>query len=93
MPEGSYVSRELAFVKVQCGPGTRTEILEINNIFRAKTIDMGHQSMILQITGGEQKVDAFIDLLKPFGIIELARTGRVAMKRENGGEQAETMEI
>ena len=83
--EGSYVGRELVLVKVKCENGTRTEILEIANIFRAKTVDIGHKSMILQITGTEDKVTAFVRLMEPFGIIELARTGRVAMMREQNG--------
>lgn len=82
MPEGSYVGRELAVIKVKCESGTRTEILEIANIFRAKTIDIGHKSMILQITGAEEKVNAFIELIQKFGVLELARTGKVAMQRE-----------
>ncbi len=81
-PEGNYVGRELIFVKVKCESSSRTEILEIARIFRAKTIDIGHKSMILKLTGAEEKVNAFINLMKPFGILELARTGRVAMMRE-----------
>ena len=82
LPVGSYVSRDLAMVKVSCESGTRTEILEISNIFRAKPVDIGYKSMMLQITGVEEKVSAFIRLMEPFGILELARTGKVAMLRE-----------
>ena len=84
--EGSYVSRELSIVKVKCTSKTRTEILEIANVFRAKTIDIGHKSLILQITGSEEKIGAFIKLMEPFGILELARTGKVAMLRELNGK-------
>ena len=80
--EGSYVDREIAMIKVTCDSKTRTEILEIADVFRAKAIDLGFISMILQITGTQNKVDAFIQLIKPYGIIELARTGKVAMMRE-----------
>jgi acetolactate synthase-1/3 small subunit len=80
--EGSYVDREIAMIKVSCDSKTRTEILEIADVFRAKTVDLGFRSMILQITGTENKVEAFINLIKPYGIIELARTGKVAMMRE-----------
>ena len=80
--KGSYVGRELMLVKVKCNSKTRTEVLEIINIFRAKTVDIGHNSMIIQLTGAEDKVKAFINLMEPFGIIEIARTGRVAMSRE-----------
>jgi len=81
-PEGSYVGRELVLVKVSCENGKRTEILEIVNVFRAKPIDLGHKSITVMITGDEEKVDAFLELMRPFGIIEVAKTGKVAMKRE-----------
>ncbi len=66
-----------------------TKILEIVDIFRAKTIDVGHKSMILQITGTSDKIAAFTRLLEPFGIIEIARTGKVAMLREFAEEPEE----
>ena len=91
--EGSYVSRELSIVKVKCTSKTRTEILEIANVFRAKTIDIGHKSLILQITGSEEKIGAFIKLMEPFGILELARTGKVAMLRELNGKILDKVEI
>ena len=91
--EGSYVSRELSIVKVKCTSKTRTEILEIANVFRAKTIDIGHKSLILQITGSEEKIGAFIKLMEPFGILELARTGKVAMLRELNGKILNKVEI
>ena len=83
---GSYVSRELVLLKVKCNARKRTEILEIANIFRARTIDIGHKTIILLITGTEDKVAGFIKLMEPFGIIELSRTGKVAMLRELGQE-------
>jgi acetolactate synthase I/III small subunit len=79
---GSYVSRELMLVKVKCSTRKRTEILEIANVFRAKTIDIRHESMIMLITGTEDKVQAFKQLMEPYGILELTRTGKVAMLRE-----------
>jgi len=82
LPEGGYVGREIALIKVNCENATRTEILEIANIFRAKAVDIGHRSMILQITGDDDKLNAFINLMESFGILELARTGKVAMVRE-----------
>ena len=81
---GSYVSRELVLLKVKCNARKRTEILEIANIFRARTIDIGHKTIILLITGTEDKVAGFIKLMEPFGIVELSRTGKVAMLRELG---------
>ena len=80
--KGTYVGRELTLMKISCNSKTRTEILEIANVFRAKTVDIGHKSIIVQITGSGEKVDAFIQLMEPFGIIEMASTGMVAMLRE-----------
>lgn len=91
--EGSYVSRELSIVKVKCTSKTRTEILEIANVFRAKPVDIGHKSLILQITGSEEKIGAFIKLMEPFGILELARTGKVAMLRELNEKILDKVEI
>jgi acetolactate synthase-1/3 small subunit len=82
LPEGCYVGRELCLVKVACRNTSRTEVLEIVNVFRAKVIDIGHETVTIQITGEEDKIEAFARLLEPFGIIELARTGKVAMLRE-----------
>ena len=67
LPAGGYVGREIALIKVNCEEGTRTEILEIANIFHAKAVDIGHRSIILQITGDENKINAFIILMDSFG--------------------------
>ena len=82
LPKGGRVDRELVFIKVRCEEDSRPRILEIAGIFRAEIIDIGHHSLILQITGTNEKMAAFIRLLEPFGIIEIARTGKVAMLRE-----------
>jgi acetolactate synthase-1/3 small subunit len=82
----SFVERELVLIKVQSSPTVRPEIMQIAEIFRAKVVDISPKSLTLESTGGVQKVDAFIKMLKPFGVKELARTGRVALKREFQGE-------
>lgn len=82
----SFVERELVLVKVQCTPETRSEIMQIAEIFRAKVIDISPKTLTLEATGSQQKVDAIIKMLKPFVIKEMARTGRVALKREFQGE-------
>jgi acetolactate synthase-1/3 small subunit len=89
LPEGTYVGRELCLVKVQCECGRRTEIMEIVDVFRAKVIDIGHTTLTVQITGTENKIEAFVQLMEPFGIIEVARTGKVAMLRELNGVEVE----
>ena len=75
------VARELALVKVKATPDTRSEIVEMVNLFRAKIVDVGAQSIVIEITGEEDKINALYDLLEPFGILEMMRTGRVSMVR------------
>ena len=75
------VERELAVIKVSADRESRSEIMQIVNIFRAKIIDVSAKSMIIEATGDEEKIDAIIQLLRQFGIKELARTGKVAMVR------------
>ena len=82
----SFVERELALVKVQSSSDTRSEIMQVAEIFRAKVVDISPKTLTLEATGSQPKVDAIISMLKPFGIKELARTGRVALKREFQGE-------
>jgi len=82
------VVRELALIKVKAAHGTRSEIMELANVFRARVVDVGATSLTVEITGLEDKVNSLIGLLEPFGIEELARTGRVAMVRGGNGSRA-----
>jgi acetolactate synthase-1/3 small subunit len=82
----NFVERDLVLLKIQSSAQTRSEIMQIAEIFRAKVIDISSKTLTLECTGGENKTEAFINMLKPFGIKELARTGRVALKREFQGE-------
>ncbi|MDI9646351.1 MAG: acetolactate synthase small subunit [Archaeoglobales archaeon] len=75
------VERELCLVKVNVQPEKRGEIIELANIFRARIVDVSRDSFIIEITGDEEKIEAFIDLMRQYGIKELARTGKVAMAR------------
>lgn len=83
------VFRELALIKVKAGPGVRSEIIELANIFRARVVDVGAASLTVEITGPETRVNSLIGLLSPYGIDELARTGRVAMVREMNGNNGQ----
>jgi len=76
-----YVDRELALIKVGTTSETRAEILQIVEIFRAKVVDIGSNTMMIEITGGSDKISALEKLLRPFGIKELARTGKVGLLR------------
>ena len=79
--ETEHVERELVLIKVTADEKTRGELANIVDIFRAKIIDVSRRSYIVEITGSEDKVSAFIELLKPLGIKEIVRTGKVAMFR------------
>lgn len=77
-----YIERELAFVKVNIKGKSRGEILDIASIFRSKVVDMGQKTICVELTGNSDKIDAFIELVKPFGIVEVVRTGKVAILRD-----------
>ena len=79
--EEDVVARELAMVKVKSTPATRSELIQIVDIFRANIIDVSPESAIIEVTGDEQKINALIELVKGFGLLEVMRTGRVAMVR------------
>ena len=79
--ETEHVERELVLIKVAAEDRTRGELMNIVDIFRAKIIDVSRKSYIIEITGTEDKVSALIELLKPIGIREIVRTGKVAMFR------------
>lgn len=82
------VIRELALIKVKAAAGTRSEIMELVNVFRARIVDVGTSSLTVEITGPEDRVNSLIGLLQPYGIEEIARTGRVAMVRSGNGHAA-----
>ena len=75
------VWRELAMVKVAANPETRNEILQLVGIFRATIVDVGAEAVVIEATGDTDKIDSMVTLLRPFGIKEVMRTGRVAMPR------------
>ena len=79
--ESNIVWRELALIKVKADAGTRGEVLELTNVYRANVIDIGVESLTLEISGGRQKIDSLIELLRKFGLAEVIRTGRVATLR------------
>ncbi len=79
--EGQAVVRELVLVKIKADARTRSEIMQICDIFRAKIVNVAHDNVIVEITGDEGKTAAFLKLLNDFGILELARTGQLALKR------------
>ena len=80
--DGEYVDRELVLVKVSVDSKARAEVMQITDIFRAKIVDVQPKTLSIEITGNESKVEKFIELMKTFGILELTRTGRVALPRK-----------
>lgn len=80
-----HVDRELVLIKVAATDSNRSAIVEITDIFRAKVVDVAPKSLTVEITGTSDKVNAFLELLRPYGIREIARTGRIAMSRGSVG--------
>lgn len=81
LSEKLCVTRELALVRVRTTPETRSEIIQIVDIYRAEVVDVALDSMVVQVVGSEERVDSLIGLLENFGLMEMVRTGRVAMQR------------
>ena len=81
IPQEDSVNRELALIKVGVDSNTRAEVMQIVDIFRAKIVDVGVKSLIVEVTGDESKISAIEQLLRQFGIKEMVRTGKVAMNR------------
>lgn len=77
------IFRELAMIKVKAEGNTRAHIIEIVGIFRAKIVDVANETMTVEMTGDEGKIEAFINLMKPYGIKEIVRTGLTALERGN----------
>lgn len=82
LTDKKYVQRELILLKVNAKPEQRAEILRIVDIFRCRVVDVGHEHYTIEMSGDEGKLDAFIDLLRPMGILETSRTGSIALARE-----------
>ncbi len=84
-----YVERDLMLLRVKAGRGsTRSEIRELVDTFRGKVVDVGADEIMVEISGRENKIEAFIDLMRPYGITQLVRTGRIALVRGGQSPQA-----
>jgi acetolactate synthase-1/3 small subunit len=81
-----FVERDLMLVKVACSPAQRVEISLLVEMFRGRVVDISADSLMVEISGQERKIEAFIDLMRPYGILELARTGRIALVRGQPGQ-------
>ncbi len=89
LPAGESVNRELALIKVGVDSSTRAEVMQIVDVFRAKIVDVGIKSLVVEVTGDESKINAMEQLMRQFGIKEMVRTGKVAMNRGAKAVQVE----
>ena len=79
--DSAYIERDLSLITVGVGPEQRSEVIEIVSLFRGKVVDVAPQSLMIELAGTEEKIEAFVELMKPYTIKELARTGVIAMAR------------
>lgn len=86
------VSRDLVLIKVKAGPDKRSEVLQLCDVFRARFIDVHPDTLIVEVTGTQDKIDGLVTMLAPFGILEMVQTGTVAMTRGSRGEAAEAVQ-
>ena len=84
------VDRDLALIRVHCSPAERAELASLVEIFRGRIVDVARESVIVEVTGDEQKVDGLVDLLRVRGIVEMVRTGKVAMVRGSTRSEEQT---
>jgi acetolactate synthase I/III small subunit len=76
-----FVERDLMLIKVVCPPERRGEVRHLVDVFRGRIVDVGVNAVMLEVSGTESKIESFIELVRPYGILELARTGRIALVR------------
>lgn len=75
------ISRDLAMIKVSTTDENRSQIMQLADVYRARIVDVSRETLVIEVTGAEEKVDSLVEMLRPFGILEMVRTGRVVMAR------------
>jgi acetolactate synthase-1/3 small subunit len=75
------IARDLALIKVGASGDARTQVMQIVDVYRARIIDVSPESLVIETTGTEDKIDSLLEVLRPYGVVEMVRTGRVAMAR------------
>jgi acetolactate synthase-1/3 small subunit len=83
--ERAAVMRDLALIRVQANSDTRSQVMQIVDTFRARVVDVSLDTLMVEVTGAEEKIEGLVEVLKPFGVVEMVRTGRVAMVRGGNG--------
>jgi acetolactate synthase I/III small subunit len=81
------IEREIMLVRVSAAPGRRSDVLEVASIFKAIAVDVGHSSICFQVSGEPAKINDFLELVRPYGVIDLAKSGRIALSRDTKGKQ------
>src|SRR4051812_2242022 len=81
---GPNISRDLALIKVSVAGDVRAQVMQLVEVYRARVIDVSPESLVIEATGTEDKIDSLLDVLQPYGVVEMVRTGRVAMARGTG---------
>jgi acetolactate synthase-1/3 small subunit len=79
------IARDLAMIKVAATGEARTHVLQLVDVYRARIVDVGPESLVIETTGTEDKIDSLVEVLRPYGVVEMVRTGRVEMARGSGG--------
>ena len=78
------IARDLALIKVAATGDARTQVMQLVDVYRARIVDVSPESLVIETTGTEDKIDSLLEVLRPYGVIEMVRTGRVAMARGTG---------
>ncbi len=86
-----YVERDLMIIKVKSSPQQRMEVVLLVEMFRGRVVDISSENLMIEISGQERKIEAFIELMRPYGILELARTGRIALVRGTAGSGGDVL--
>jgi len=86
------VMRDLALIRVRTNNGSRSEVMQLVDTFRARVVDVGLNTLMIEVTGTEEKVEGLVEVIRPYGILEMVRTGRVAMVRGSNGNKPMTNE-
>jgi acetolactate synthase-1/3 small subunit len=86
---GPNISRDLALIKVSAAGDVRAQVMQLVEVYRARVVDVGPESLVIETTGTEDKIESLVEVLRPYGVIEMARTGRVSMARGPAGARAD----
>ena len=78
------IARDLALIKVSAPGETRTHVMQLVDVYRARVVDVSPESLVIETTGTEEKIDSFVEVLRPYGVMEMVRTGRISMARGSG---------